>query len=226
MLSQSAEIHPVSRELDRAFLAELRGLVELATADFERFEFARVLQETESFFWSRFTDTYLELAKARARSDEDAAGRGSAVATLRLALSVLLRLFAPFLPYVSEELWSWCFAEESGRPSIHRAAWPGAADFQAAPAPEDAASFGRAVAALAAVNKAKADASVSIAREIEQLVLRGHPETLQALAPVLADVLAATRCQSHRLEPDPSLEKDGLEVGQAVFAERPAKAAG
>jgi valyl-tRNA synthetase len=90
-----------------------------------------VLQEVESFFWSHFTDTYLELAKLRARSEDPAAatGRGSAVATLRLGLDVLLRLFAPFLPFICEEVWSWAFAAERGQPSIHAAPWPSERDF-------------------------------------------------------------------------------------------------
>ena len=62
--------------------------------------------------------------KARARSETDAAGRASAVAALQLALSMLLRLLAPYLPYVTDEVWSWGFAAASGQRSIHRAPWP------------------------------------------------------------------------------------------------------
>jgi valyl-tRNA synthetase len=210
----------VSAELDRAFLGELRALVERATRDFEAFEYARVLAETESFFWSRFTDTYLELAKLRARAEDDPAGRSSAVATLRLALSVLLRLFAPFLPYISEEVWSWAFAEESGQPSVHGARWPGERDFEDVAAPADAGSFDLAVACFAALNKAKADAAVSAGRAVERLALAAREDTLARLAPVLADVLAATRCQSHLLESDAVLEPGAFAIREIVFAQR------
>ena len=117
VLGQTAEVHPMQAELDRAFAAKLRRLVERATASFEAFNHAQALTDTETFFWTHFTDTYLELAKARARGEAGAgeADRGSAVAALRLGLDVLLRLFAPFLPYICEEVWSWAFAEETGQ---------------------------------------------------------------------------------------------------------------
>ena len=67
--------------------------------------------------------------KGRARSLEPSGGGGSAVAALRLGLSVLVRLFAPTLPFITEEVWSWVLADETGKPSVHRAPWTGAADF-------------------------------------------------------------------------------------------------
>ncbi len=222
VLGQSAERHPISQELDRAFAAELRRLVERATASFEDFDQAHAIMETESFFWSRFTDTFIELVKTRARSEEpgDEAARGSAVTALRLGLNVLLRLFAPHLPYISEEVWSWCFAEEMGQPLIHRAAWPSAADFEGIDAPQDSGSYELAVACWTAVNKSKADAKVSAGRPIEKLSLAATPATLQRLAPVLSDVLAGARVQSHRLEEKPDLEEGAFEILDAVFAEK------
>ena len=224
VLAQSSERGAITHELDRAFVAELAALVERATADFERFEHTRVLEASESFFWTRFTDTTLELVKARARG-EDAAGRASAVATLRLGLDVLLRLFAPFLPYITEEIWSWAFAEESGRPSIHRAPWPSAADFAGVAAPADPASLGAAIACLAAINKAKADGEVSMGREVEELRLAAQPAALARLARVAGDVLAAARVAHFAPETDAALEPDAFEVREVRFAPR-ADAAG
>ncbi len=221
VLSQSAEVRPVGTELDRAFAARLRTLVERATASFEDLNHAQALAETESFFWSHFTDTFIELAKLRARDEEDAAGRGSAVATLRLGLDVLLRLLAPFLPYVTEEVWSWVFAQEKGQPTIHRAPWPGADDFAGIEAPADADSFEIAVDCWSAVNKAKADAEVSVGREVERLVVAAHPETLRRLEPVLPDVLAATRSRAWRLEARAELEPGRFEIAEIEFAPRP-----
>ncbi len=221
VLAQEAETHPVSAELDRAFVAELRALVERATAAFDEFQFAQALQETETFFWTRFTDTFLELAKGRARGDAaDAAAQGSAVAALRLGLSVLLRLFAPTMPAITEEVWSWAFADETGEPSIHRAPWPSAADFDGIAGPDEAASLERAVAAWTAINKAKADAEVSSGREVESLTLAASADTLAGLAPVLSDVLAAARVHGHTLREDPTLEADAFRVEDAHFVER------
>ncbi len=221
VLSQEGEVHPIGHELDRAFVLELRRLVERATRAFEEFNFGHALQETEGFFWSRFTDTFLELVKARARDEaarpED---RGSAVAALRLGLSVLLRLFAPFLPYITEEVWSWTAADETGQRSIHRAPWPADADFQAAQPPADARSFELAIAAWSAINRAKADAEVSAGREVDELVLLGHAASLEALRPVLGDVLAAGRVARHELRPTAELEEGAFSVTDVGFAER------
>jgi len=220
VLSQTADVQPITSELDRSFIAKLRDLVERNTSSFEDFQHAVALKETESFFWTHFTDTYLELVKNRARAEAagEAAGRGSAVAALRLGLDVLLRQFAPFLPYITEEVWSWVYAEEKGEQSIHRAAWPGSEDFRAVEPPSSDASFDVAVACWAAINKSKADAEVSMGREALRLVIAASPKSLALLDPVLSDVLAAARCLDHELAGRPELEEGVFEVLDAEFA--------
>jgi valyl-tRNA synthetase len=222
VLSQTAPVHPITSELDRAFIAELRRLVVQVTESFEKFDHAHALMDTESFFWNRFTDTYIELSKTRARSQEagGAAARGSAVAGLRLGLSLLLRLFAPFMPYITEEVWSWVFAEETGHQSIHRAPWPRIDELEEVAGPADAGSFEIAVLAQTVINKAKADAQVGMGREVESLTLAAAPATLERLQPVLSDVLAATRCDEHRLEPRDELAEETFQVTEARFVER------
>src|SRR5205085_9272293 len=97
-------------------------LIEEATEALDGYDYARVLQRTETFFW-RFCDDYLELVKGRRYGDQGPAGAASANSALTAALSVMLRLFAPFLPFVTEEVWSWWHDE-----SIHLAPWPRAAE--------------------------------------------------------------------------------------------------
>jgi valyl-tRNA synthetase len=222
VLAQEADVGPIRDELDRAFVAKLRALVARATRDFANFSHAPVLQEVESFFWSHFTDTYLELVKLRARDEAPAAaaGRASAVATLRLGLDVLLRLFAPFLPFISEEVWSWAFAAEKREESIHAAPWPDERDFAGVAEPVAPESFDLAVACWSAILKAKSDAAVSMGREVERLVIAANPVTLAPLSRVLADVLAAARCHAHALAADESLADGAFAIRDAVFADR------
>ncbi|HYN30366.1 MAG TPA: valine--tRNA ligase [Dermatophilaceae bacterium] len=176
----------VSEPLDRAVLAALADVVERATAGFEAWDYTRSLEVTESFFWS-FCDDYLELVKDRAYGARGEAAAASARATLRIALDVLLRLLAPFLPYVTEEVWSWW---RSG--SVHRAAWPGAEDV-AAGAGGDPALLTSVAQALAAVRKAKSEAKVGMRAEVPRLTLVGPAGVLEHLRTGEADLRAAGR---------------------------------
>ena len=210
----------ITHELDRAFVAELRLLVERVSAGFENFEFAPALQHTEQFFWTRFTDTYLELAKFRARGEVgDAAGRISAVATLRLGLDVLLRLFAPVLPYITEEVWSWAFAQQSnqhsGQPSIHRAPWPTLQELAWVEPPAYPESLQLAIDALGTLHKAKTDRGGSAGRPVDTVELLVDSSSLARVQAVLPDVFASARVREHRLIESAT---PGFSVGELLLA--------
>ena len=221
VLGREGDLYPITSEIDRAFIAKLRKLVESATADLEEYRYANALEKVESFFWSQFTDTYIELAKPRAwGAIGEPHERGSGFHALRLGLNVLLRLFAPVLPYITEEVWSWVFAGETGHSSIHVAPWPGAADFEGILPPDDSGSFDLAMACFNAINKAKSDAGVSAGRVAERLTVRANDKTLAALAPVIRDVAGAARCQTWSTAVDAALEDGVFGVTDAVFAEK------
>jgi len=113
-----ADSGSVSNPLDQALLSKLLKLIETTTLAFDEFDYARALERTEQFFWS-FTDDYVELVKARAYGSQGDQEAQSAHITLKITLETLLRLFAPFLPFVTAEVWSW-----SHQDSIHSAPWP------------------------------------------------------------------------------------------------------
>ena len=220
VLSQDAPPAAIAHELDRSFLARLRDTTERASEALDAFEYAAALDVVERFFWGGFTDNYLELVKARARSAGDPAGRGSAVATLRLALKTLLRLFAPFLPYITEEVWSWAFAGSEPDRSIHRAAWPSPADFaDVVPAEAGGAVFDVAVAYLDAVHRAKSGAGASVGRQLARLRVAASPRTVELLESALDDVLAAARVEQHAFARRDAMPDGRFEVVEAELAE-------
>jgi valyl-tRNA synthetase len=114
----------LTHPLDRAVVGRLAAVVEDATKSFEEYDYARALQRVEELFWW-FCDYYLELVKGR-RYDDAPQAAASVSRALRLSLSTFQRLFAPFLPFVSEEVWSWW---QEG--SVHRAPWPDAGELWA-----------------------------------------------------------------------------------------------
>ena len=144
----------------------------------------RALELTETFFWS-FCDDYVELVKTRAYGEGDRGGTDSARATLALALSALHRLFAPFLPFVTEEVWSWW---QEG--SVHTAAWPEAADM--GPHAEAATSV-LAVAAevLGAVRREKTAHKRSMRARVTRLTVCGPADALAAVDAARGDLVDA-----------------------------------
>ena len=200
VLSQSGPSGAITNELDRGFVAEMREVIERATASFEEFEFAAALETVETFFWGAFTDNYIELAKRRARDETDPVGQASAIATLRLGLSVCVRLFAPYVPSISDEVWSWVFAEETGVPSVHISEWPSKEELEHVDIPSDVDSFRTACDAIASVRKAKSEQSIGLGKPLAELRFRADGPRLDQLGPVLSDVLSAAGAPSAELE--------------------------
>ncbi|GLV50722.1 valine--tRNA ligase [Thermobispora bispora] len=175
----------VTEPIDRSMLAGLAAVVKDATEAFEGYDYTRALERTERFFWS-FCDDYVELVKARAY-----AGDPSAVAALRRALDVMLRLFAPFLPFVTEEVWSWW---REG--SVHRAAWPTPEELEAGDG--DPAVLDAVAEVLRHVRRTKSEAKVSMRAEVSRLVVTG--ETADLIRQAQDDLCAAGNVEEFVLE--------------------------
>ncbi|WP_420621554.1 valine--tRNA ligase [Candidatus Poriferisodalis sp.] len=147
---------PVGNALDAALLAALADLVRATTDAFEVFDYARALERTEQFFW-QFTDDYVELVKGRAYGGQGAEAAADAHRTLTVTLDTLVRLFAPFLPFVTEEIWSWW---RDG--SVHAASWPNAEDLTALASGNHSGALSVTAAVLSEVRRAKTEAKRSL----------------------------------------------------------------
>jgi valyl-tRNA synthetase len=194
----------VTEPLDVDLLAELSAVVTTATQALEEFDHAKALEVTEHFFWT-FCDDYLELVKERAYGASTPAGQASAVLTLRTAVDVMLRLFAPFLPFATEEVWSWT---HDG--SVHQASWP------TRPSEAEPTGLLAAVgAALIGIRRSKTDAKVSQKTEVVSAVLQAPAAELALLEKAVDDLRAVGRIAELALA-------DGTEIAitNVIFTEQ------
>jgi valyl-tRNA synthetase len=185
---------PVTSPLDKAMLAQLSTVVSAATAAFEEYDHTGPLVATEAFFWT-FCDDYIELVKNRAYGSGDAAE--SARAALATALSVQLRLFAPFLPYVTEEVWSWW---RYG--SVHRAPWPSRHELTRIAEGGEPRVMDLVGRALSQVRRAKSERSLSMRTEVPIAEVLGPAADLELLAGAADDLRAAGHIGTLDLLPD------------------------
>ncbi|WP_142063121.1 valine--tRNA ligase [Pseudarthrobacter sp. B4EP4b] len=181
----SGDLSVLSNPLDRAVLAQLAEVVAQSTKAFENYDYARALQITESFFW-QFTDDYVELIKDRAYGAAGEAEQASVLAALATSLDTLLRLFAPFLPFATEEVWGWW---RNG--SVHRAQWPAPLDVPGG----DTTMLATVGVALSGVRKAKSEAKVKQRTEVLSATITASEALNTQLKAGLADLKAASNAR-------------------------------
>jgi valyl-tRNA synthetase len=198
-VSGVAELSGVTEALDASMLATLAGVVEAATGAMDSYDYTMALEVTERFFWT-FCDDYVELVKDRAygrEGESSAVPTGSARAALRAALSILLRLFAPVLPFATEEVWSWW-----RHGSVHAASWPGAHDF-----PEQLADphvFSLAGTALSGIRSLKHARGLSLRSPLDRVVITAPPGDCDQLLEARADLVSAGKIEELTIACEPS----------------------
>ncbi|MEV8183347.1 valine--tRNA ligase [Specibacter sp. NPDC078692] len=200
----AADTAVLTNPLDRGLLAQLSEVVVASTAAFEKYDYARALQITESFFW-HFTDDYVELIKDRAYGASGEEGQASVLAALATTLDSLLRLFAPFLPFATEEVWGWW---RTG--SVHRAPWPAAVGVDDG----DTSLLATVGDALSGIRKAKSEAKVKQRTQVLAATVTASEVEAAQLRAGLGDLRAA----ANALELTVAVGEGELTVSDVVLA--------
>lgn len=187
LMQGSAPASAITQDVDKAMLAALANVVDEATKAFDGFNYTQALEAAETFFWA-FCDDHLELVKDRAYGLQGEEVAQSAKAALNVALETLLKLFAPFLPFVTEEVWSWTHDD-----SIHTSAWPQAADLRAIGG--DASSQAAVAEVLSQLRKVKSEAKVSMKAGLRNVVITAPSAAIAHIKTAESDLVAAGRVE-------------------------------
>jgi valyl-tRNA synthetase len=195
----------VTEAIDKAMLAALAEVVTGATKAFESYDHTKALELTESFFWN-FTDDYLELVKERAYGQNtDPASQASAVSALRIALLAITKLLAPFIPFATEEAWSWW---QEG--SVHRSNWPVSEDLSGFTGSQSAGLLSLASQALIGIRKAKSDEKLSMKAEIASLTIEASEQEVASLKLIESDLKSVGKIDTVNYKVSESLAISGV----------------
>jgi valyl-tRNA synthetase len=195
----------VTEAIDKSMLAALAEVVSGATTAFESYDHTKALELTESFFWN-FTDDYLELVKERAYGQStDPAAQASAVSALRIALLAITKLLAPFIPFATEEAWSWW---QEG--SVHRSSWPVVEDLSAFAGNQNGQLLSLASQALIGIRKAKSDEKLSMKAEISSLTIESSAEEIESLKHIESDLKSVGKIDEVNYKSSESLAISGV----------------
>jgi valyl-tRNA synthetase len=191
---------------DRWILSRAQRLVERATDLFRAYDYAGAKSETEGFLWSELADNYLEMAKTRLYDAQGPTHEGARYALSHVLLTVV-KLFAPLLPYVTEEIYRGLFADVEGQKSVHVSVWP-VVDTRLISAEAELA--GEALVEVAtAVRRYKSEHTLALGAPLERVhVAPQDPALAVLLREARADIASVTRARQVVIgrEVDPTLE--------------------
>ena len=179
--------------IDKWILTKLQKLIKSCTESFEKYEYSKVKQETDNFFWNLFCDYYLEIVKDRLYNPDKfhKGARESAQYALYEAVLNILKLFAPIMPYITEEIYHLYFAKKENLKSIHISRWP---DYNEKLVDNNAEKAGdHAVDIIAAVRKYKSEKALSLKEPIKQLTIQCSKSVRELLELILSDLKSTTK---------------------------------
>ncbi len=213
------ELAPV----DRWLLSKLQKLIQSNTAVFDEFQYSRVKADTENFFWHVFCDHYLELVKDKLYNAENYSKeeRESALYALYTGLLSSLKMLAPILPHITEEIYQLYFAKIEGKKSIHISQWPIASENYI---DEDAELSGDLlVDVVSAVRKFKSERNLSLRTELDSIAILCSKEDRLKLETVQKDLLAVTKAAKLDFLPKKKGEMIPVREGISIAIPEPKK---
>ncbi len=182
----------VTQAVDHALLNKLAQVVETATSSFDKYDYTRALEVAETFFWA-FTDDYVELVKERTYGNQGEAAANSARAALGITTHTLLKLFAPFIPFVTEEVWSWW---QEG--SIHLQSWPKSSEIITNKS-VGIDPLNNVTWILSEVRKVKTENKQSMKAEVKTLEIWAKAEVIEQVKDAQKDLIAAGNIKDLKL---------------------------
>ena len=186
------ELEPELKPYDRWILSRFTIAAARTTEGMEQYEYSVAMKKAEHFFWKILCDNYLEIVKKRLYSDDDEAGKQSAQYALYRIIYGSLRLFAPVLVHVTEELYQALFRESEGHESLHVANWPDP-DFM----DEEALKYGdMSLQIIEKARKFKSEQNLSMAAPLKALEITAPPEDQSGLRMLEDDIMNVTRAES------------------------------
>ena len=192
-LEDYKEEKPKLEAADKWILSKLSRMIEASTASFNKYEYARTKAEVENFFWHTFCDNYLEIVKDRLYNPEKRGKqeRSSAQYGLYQSLLAILKMMAPIMPFITEEIYHAYFADKEKQKSIHNSRWP---DLKLVD--EKAEKIGEvAVNAVQDVRKAKAENNMSLKSPIKRLVIKAKINEKE-FGSIKLDIMGATKAET------------------------------
>ena len=203
--TQEINLSDITEPLDLSLIYVFNEYLDRITKYMDKFQFAEALNLIEEFFWNYFTDNYIELVKNRSKFTDYGQKTISGSVTLSLILESTLKLFAPFVPMVTEEIWGWMNRKgKSAYKSIHIEKWPEKLDIDFKNITADEIEIAK--DAIASVRKEKTNIGLSLGSEVKKVHIIANQKNKIILEKVISDIKDASRTELITIEEDNSQE--------------------
>jgi valyl-tRNA synthetase len=181
-------------KIDKLFLAKVNLLIQRVTENYEKYEYSKAKADIEKFFWHDFADNYLEIVKKRIYQNKK--GKKSAQYVLYESLLAILKLIAPIMPFITEEIYQNHFKKNEEDKSIHISKWPEAGN------EKDTKEFDLFIKILSDIRQAKTNAKKSMNAECIISIDKRNYEKIKNMLEDLKDVMNAKEIKTEKFKVD------------------------